>query len=87
MHRKEIRKEMKRFRAFIVFGVLAWMPADTQTNHGSSNAQWFSAGKFEQTIMTSQYDVMRMSHAIEGGKYKRRAHTNLRAAVIWVFWY
>ena len=38
-------------------------------------------------IMTSQYEVTRISHAIEGGKYKRRAHTNLRATVIWVFWY
>ena len=47
----------------------------------------FPTGKFEQTIMTSQYDVRRISHAIEGGKYKRRAHMNLGATVIWVFWY
>ena len=47
----------------------------------------FPAGKFEQTIMTSQYDVMRISHAIEGGKYKRRAHRNLGATAIWVFQY
>ena len=37
--------------------------------------------------MMSSYDVTRISHAVEGGKYKRRAHMNLRAAVIWVFWY
>ena len=37
--------------------------------------------------MTSQYDVMGISHAVEGGKYKRRAHMNLRATVFWVFWY
>ena len=37
--------------------------------------------------MTSQYDVMRISHAVEGGNYKRRVDTNLRATVIWVFWY
>ena len=39
------RKETKRFRAFIVFGVLGVMLADMQMNHGSSNvhAQWFSA--------------------------------------------
>ena len=43
-HGKGVRKEMKRFRAFVVFGVLAWLPADMQTNHGGSNAHthWFS---------------------------------------------
>ena len=71
---------MKRFRAFIVFGVPAWMPADTQMNHGSSNAHvQFPTGKSEQTIMMSLYDVMRISHAIEGGNYKRRAQPNIRA--------
>ena len=46
-HGKGIRKEMKRLGAFVVFGVLVWMLADTQTNHGSSNvhAQWFSRWK------------------------------------------
>ena len=46
-HGKGIRKETKRFGAFIVFGVLAWMPADMQMNHGSYNAhaQWFSHWK------------------------------------------
>ena len=29
---------------------------------------------------------MRISHAIEGGNYKRRAQPNLKA-VVWVFWY
>ena len=41
-------------------------------------------------IMTSLYDVMRVSRAIEGGNYKRRALPNLRAAAVtavWVFWY
>ena len=37
-HGKGVRKEMKRFGAFVVFGVLAWMPTDTQMNHGSSDA-------------------------------------------------
>ena len=47
---------MKRFRAFVVFGVLAWMPADTQMNHGSSNVhvQWFSCWK----IRAYDHDVM-----------------------------
>ena len=43
-HGKGVRKEMKRFGAFVVFGVLVWMPADMQMNHGRSNVhvQWFS---------------------------------------------
>ena len=45
--RKGIRKEMKRFGAFIVLGVLAWILADTQMNHGSSSVHvhWFSHWK------------------------------------------
>ena len=41
----------------------------------------------EQMIMTSLYDVTRVSHATVGGNYKRRAQPSLRAAitVIWVF--
>ena len=46
----------------------------------------FPTGRLEQTIVTSFHDVTRMSHAIEGGNYKRRAQPNLRA-VVWVFWY
>ena len=46
-HENQVKKEMKRFGAFIVFGVMAWMPTDVKTNHGSSNAhaQWFSHWK------------------------------------------
>ena len=87
---------MKRFRAFVVFGVLAWMLADMQMNYGGSNvhAQWFSTGKFKQTIMMSPYDIMRISHAIEGGKYKRRAdmslgvvdcHLGVLVLIVWVY--
>ena len=36
--------------------------------------------------MMSFHDIMRISHAIEGGNYKRRAQPDL-GAVIWVFWY
>ena len=46
----------------------------------------FPAGISEQMIMTLFHDVTRISHAIEGGNYKRRALPNL-GAVIWVFWY
>ena len=48
-HGKWIRKEMKRFGAFVVFGILAWMPVDTQMNHGGSNVhvQWFSCWKMQ----------------------------------------
>ena len=58
-HRLEnwVRKEMKRFRAFIVFQVLVWMPVDVQMNHGSSNAhvQWFSHWK----IRADNHDIMK----------------------------
>ena len=33
----------------------------------------FPAGRSEQTIMMSFHDVMRISHAIEGENYKKRA--------------
>ena len=44
----------------------------------------------EQTIMTSLYDVMRFSHVIKGGNYKRGMRLSLESlaaaiTVIWVF--
>ena len=90
-HGKGITKETKRFGVLVVFGVLAWMLVDVQTNTGSSDVhvQWFSTGRSEQIIMTSFCDVTRISHAIEGGNYKMRAQLSLRAvvAVVWVFRY
>ena len=49
----------------------------------------FSTGRFEQMIMTSLYDIMKISRAVKGGNYKRRAQLNLRAVVtvIWTFQY
>ena len=46
----------------------------------------FPTGRSEQTIMTSWKDVTRISHAIKGGNYKRRAQLNLRAVIL-VFQY
>ena len=67
------------------------MLADAQTNTGGSDVhvQWFPALRSEHMIMTSLCDVMRISHAIEGGNYKRRILLSLGAviAVVWVFWY
>ena len=53
---KGIRKETKRFRAFVVFGVPVRMPVDMQMNHGSSNVhvQWFSCWK----IRADNHDVL-----------------------------
>ena len=45
----------------------------------------FPTGRSRQMIMTSLYDIMRVSHAIDRGNYKMRAWLNLRAAVI-VIW-
>ena len=60
MHGKGITKEMKRFRALVVFGVPAWMLADTQMNTGSSyaHAQWFS----HQKIRADNHDVIMWHH-------------------------
>ena len=68
-----------------------WMPVDLQTNHGvpMHMCSGFPTGRLEQTIMMSLYDVMRISHALKGGNYKRRAQPNLGTVVIviWVFQY
>ena len=83
-----LRKSWRGSDAFIVFGVLAWMPADAQTNDDVSMCMCngFPAGRSKQMIVTSFHDVTRISCAIGGGNYKRRAQPNL-GAVIWVFWY
>ena len=50
------------------------MLAGAQTNHGSSvHAQWFS----QQNGGADDHDVTRISHAIEGGNYKRGNATKL----------
>ena len=56
MHRKGIMEETKRFRALVVFGVLARMPADVQTNTDGfdAHAQWFSHWK----IRADDHDVI-----------------------------
>ena len=51
-----------------------------QTNHGSSSAhvQWFSyQNGGADMFMTSLNDVTRISHALEGGNYKRGSATGL----------
>ena len=52
-----LRKRQRGLDAFIVFGVLAWMPADVQMNSNISNvhAQWFSCWK----IKADDCDAMR----------------------------
>ena len=60
--------------------ILAVTPADAQMNYGVSSVHvhsGFPAGRSELTIVTPQNEVTVISHAILGGKYKRRAHTNL----------
>ena len=52
-----LRKRQRGSDAFIVFGVLAWMPADVQTNNDVSDvhALWFSCWK----IKADNHDVMK----------------------------
>ena len=50
----------------------------------------FSTKLMEQSIVTSLYNITRVSHAIVGGKYKRRALLSLGTlaaaiTVVWVF--
>ena len=54
-HKNQVRIEMKRFGAFVVFGVLAWMLVDMQMNYGSSSvhAHWFSHWK----IRADDHDI------------------------------
>ena len=42
----------------------------------------FPTERLEQMIMTSLYDVMRVSHATVGGNYKRRAQLSLGAILL-----
>ena len=52
------------------------MPVDAEMNRGSSAAhvQWFSCTeRLEQMIMTSLYDITRVSCATVGQNYERRA--------------
>ena len=55
-----LRKRQRGSDAFIVFGALAWMPADVQTNGNISNvhAQWFSHWK----IRADDCDIMKLHH-------------------------
>ena len=52
-----LRKGWRGSDAFIVFRVLAWMPADVQMNGDVSNAhvQWFSCWK----IKADDCDIMK----------------------------
>ena len=55
-HEIEVRNGMKRFGAFIVFGVLVRMQANVQMNISGSgmHAQWFSCWK----IRADNHDVV-----------------------------
>ena len=70
------------------------MLVDVQTNCGSSavHAQWFPTLRLEQMIVTSLYDVMRISHATVGGNYKKESMTKpwvgcCCCVFVWVFWH
>ena len=59
------------------------MPADAQMNVSGSNvhAQWFSHWKIRADNHDIMNDITRISHAIGGGNYKRRALPNLGAVI------
>ena len=90
-HRHEIwvKEKMKRFRCLHSnWGLWNWCQQMCRwtTVFPVHMHSGFSAGRSEQTIVTSWNDITVISHATLGGNYKRRAHTNL-GAVIWVFGY
>ena len=82
-----VKEKMERLGCTYINWGLAWMLGRCADKCCSSNvhALWFSTGRLEQMIVTSFHDVTRISHAIEGGNYKRRAQLNL-GSVIRVFW-
>ena len=51
-----LRKRQRGLDAFVVFGVLAWMPADAQMNGSSSDVhvQWF----FHWKIRADDCDII-----------------------------
>ena len=57
------------------------MLAGVQMNHGSSSAhvQWFPTKMVEQMFVTSLNDVTSISHALEGGNYKREMQLSSRS--------
>ena len=76
---ERVWKETMRFQTFVINGYLAWMLVGVQMNRGSSSAhvQWLShliGGADDCDIIN---DVTRISHAIEGGNYKRGSATEL----------
>ena len=80
---------MKRFRCIYSnwrFGhgcwqMCRWIMAFPVCMHSG-----FPTRRSKQTIVTSWNGVTVISHAILGGNYKKRAHSNL-GAVVWVFGY
>ena len=74
-HKRGFGKETMRFGISITFGLFgmdAGRCADKLWQFFCMHSG-FPTKLMEQMIMTSLYDVTRFSHAIEGGKYKRRA--------------
>ena len=70
--KKEFGKKRMRFRLSIMFGVFG-MDSGGCTDelwHFFAHVQWFSTEILEQMIVTSLYDVMRVSPVIFGGNIK-----------------
>ena len=73
---KGLGKEMTRFGLSIIFGIFG-----VNTGRCADELWWFHcvctvvfpAKRLEQMIVTSLYDVTRVSRAPVGGNYKRRA--------------
>ena len=71
---KGLGKEMMRFGLSVIFGIFgmdAGRCADKLWQFCMHSG--FPTERLEQMILTSLYDITRVSHATVGGKYKRRA--------------
>ena len=74
-HKRGFRKETMRFGISVTFGLFGMDTgrcADKTMAVLPHMCSGFPTKLMEQMIVTSLYDVMQFSHAIEGGKYKRR---------------
>ena len=82
---KGLAKEMMRFGLSIIFRVSGCgcrqMCRQTMAVL-LCMCSGFPAERLEQTIVTSLYDVMRVSHAIVGGNYKREHDWSLGATLL-----
>ena len=88
-HKIQVKENMTRFRcSYSNWGFWQWHQQMCRQSMASPlcMCSGFPVKISEQMIVTPWNDVTVISHVILGGKYKRRAHMNLRGCHLG-FWY